>query len=140
MCVNVQASVGPWKDMTLRKGACRHFCTGELLLMCLDCFSTRVGLLSLAQWLVMLLRWKGSGVNFTGGWGTQIIKAARVLSGADAALTFTSNHLLPGPHIEMTSECEWESRRSQRKRNQAREGESYLTHVGRRLYFDSKGH
>lgn len=62
--------------MTLRKDGCKHFYSRELLLMCLDCFSTRVKLLSLAGRLVMLLHWKGSGVNFTGGQGTQIIKAA----------------------------------------------------------------
>ncbi len=44
--------------------------------MCLDCFSMRIGLLSLAGRPDVLLHWKGPGVNFTVGQGTPIIKDA----------------------------------------------------------------
>lgn len=131
--------------MTLRKDGCRHFCSRELLLMCLDCFSTRVKLLSLAGRLVMLLHWKGSGVNFTGGQGTQIIKAAWVWVLSPDELMWP---LLSLPTICSSthtlewnwSVCEWKTRGSQIERTWVREGESYLTHVGTGLYFDSKCH
>lgn len=58
VCESAWASEGCGKRDDVEKVACRHFHHGELLLMCLDCFSTRVSLLSLAGWLVMLLHWK----------------------------------------------------------------------------------
>lgn len=58
VCLCVWASEGCGKRDDVENMACRHFHHGELLLMCLDCFSTRVSLLSLAGWLVMLLHWK----------------------------------------------------------------------------------
>lgn len=58
VCLCVWASEGYGKRDDVEKVACRHFHHGELLLMCLDCFSSRVSLLSLAGRLVMLLHWK----------------------------------------------------------------------------------
>lgn len=98
VCVCGRASEGCGKRDDVEKGACRHFRHGELLLMCLDCFSTRVSLLSLAGRLVMLLHWKSSGVNFTGGQGAPTINHASVFRPKSrqpaASLTFPSQQHL----------------------------------------------